>query len=278
MHLIFQGLFFDITEALNEVGEKNLTELPFLKYLGEFRRVIIVSLVSTVGLAVVIYYFSDYVLQKALEPVTSEGYEMVVLGVTEALITKLKLSLFLGFLAALPIILWQVTTVVLPALRGKEKRYFITFIVLSFFLFVGGMAFAFFGVYRIGVTFLLRFAGPELVPMLTLSKYISFTIRFIVPFGLVFELPLVVYFLSKLGIVTYTGLLKARKYAFLGSLVAAAFLTPTPDIFTCAVMAGPIYLLYEVSVTIAGFVERGKARQARAREIAEMEGTEAHQA
>jgi sec-independent protein translocase protein TatC len=264
LYIVLQGLFFEITEALTEVGEKSLTELPFLKYLGEFRRAIIVCLVSTVAMAVVVYVFSDYVLQKALEPVTNQGYDLVVLGVTEALITKLKLSLFLGFLAALPIILWQVALVVLPALRGKEKRYFKAFLVLSFFLFIGGMAFAFFGVYRIGVAFLLRFAGPELIPMLTVSKYISFTIRFVVPFGLIFELPLVVYFLSKLGIVTYTGLLKARKYALLGSLVVAAVLTPTPDIFTCAVMAGPIYLLYEISVTVAKFVERGKARATRA--------------
>ncbi len=249
------------------MGEKSLSKLPYLKYLEELRRVIIVSLVATVLCAVLIYFFSELVLNRITQPVTSLGYDMVVIGVTEALITKLKLSLFLGFLTALPVILWQIAKFVLPALRGVEKRYFVTFLVLSFFMFVGGIAFAFFGIYEIGVSFLLRFAGPELVPMLTVSNYVSFTMRFCLPFGLVFELPLVVYFLTKLGVITYAGMLRARKYALLFSIVVAAVLTPTPDIFTCGVMAGPIYLLYEASVTIARLVERGKAR-ARAREAA----------
>lgn len=244
-----------------------LSKLPYLKYLDELRSVIIVSLVTTVLCAFVFYFFSEQALNKITEPVTSLGYDLVVLSVTEALITKLKLSLLLGFFAALPVILWQIAKFILPALRGVEKRYFVTFLVVAFFMFIGGIAFAFFGVYRIGVSFLLRFAGPELEPMLTVSSYVSFTIRFCLPFGLVFEFPLVTFFLAKLGFITYAGMLRARKYAFLFSIVMAAVLTPTPDIFTCLVMAGPIYLLYEVSVTVARLVERGKAR-ARRREAA----------
>lgn len=245
---------------MGETTTTTLSKLPYIKYLDELRSVIIVSLVTTVLAAFVFYFFSEQALNRITEPVTSLGYEFVVLGVTEAIITRLKLSLLLGFLAALPVILWQIARFILPALRGKEKRYFVTFLVVAFFMFIGGISFAFFGVYRVGVGFLLRFAGPELEPMLTISNYVSFTVRFCLPFGIVFEFPLVTFFLTKLGMISYAGMLRARKYAALFSIVVAALLTPTPDIFTCLVMAGPIYILYEVSVTVARLVERGKER------------------
>ncbi|MEW6727687.1 twin-arginine translocase subunit TatC [Desulforudis sp. 1088] len=244
-------------------------ELSIYDHLGELRRVIIVSLLATVAMAGVCYTFSDRIMAILLEPVTEQGYKIVFVGVTEALFTKIKLSLFLGFIAAMPVTLQQVWSFIAPALRKEEKKFAALFVFVSFILFVGGVLFAFFVVYKMGVKFLLQFAGPELVPMLTIGNYISFTISFLVPFGLVFELPLASFFLSKMGILTHALLAKNRKYAFLGILVIAAAITPTPDLLTMSFMAGPMYLMYELSVWITRMVERGKARKAREEALAE---------
>lgn len=250
-------------------GKNHEKELSIYQHLDELRRVLIISLAAVVVLAVVCYYFSDQVMAVLLEPVTEQGYDIVFIGVTEALMTKIKLSLALGFIAALPVILWQAWTFIAPALRKNERKYISLFVIISFVSFVAGVVFGFFVVYRMGVKFLLQFAGPELVPMLTIGNYISFTISFLLPFGLIFELPLAAYFLSKIGVITYPLLAKSRKFAVLGILVLAAALTPTPDIFTMMVMAGPMYLLFEVSVWITRMVERGKERRARAEALAE---------
>jgi len=249
---------------------KKPDEMTVLEHLGELRRVLIVSIAATVILAGVAYYFCDRLLTVLLEPVTSLGHRIVFTTLTEAFFTKIKFSLFLGFFAALPVILWQVWSFIMPALKKNEKPYFTAFVFISYISFVGGVAFAFFGVYRFAISFLLQFAGSELVPMLTIGRYVSFTIWFLLPFGLIFELPLASFFLAKLGIVTHRFLAKSRKYAFLIVIVLAAALTPTPDLLTCLLMAGPMYLLFELSIWITRIVEKGKERRARQQELAEL--------
>lgn len=243
-------------------------EQSIIEHLEELRRVLIISIVSTIVAAIGCWFVTDHVLAVFLDPVTSLGHDIVFIGLTEALMTKLKLSLFLGFLVALPVILWQVWSFVLPALRKEEKKFFTLFVVISLFTFLIGISFAFFGVYRLGVAFLLRFAGPELVPMLTIGNYIGFTITFMIPFGLVFQLPLAVYCLSKMGVVSHDFLKRSRKYALLVIIVIASMLTPA-DILSCLLMATPMYILYELSVWIARLVERGKAKKARAEAAAD---------
>ncbi|MEG3071096.1 MAG: twin-arginine translocase subunit TatC [Candidatus Syntrophopropionicum ammoniitolerans] len=189
------------------------------------------------------------------------------LGVTEPIFVKLKLSFFTGFLASLPIILWQIWGFVVPALKKHEKIFFTSFVVISFLSFIAGVAFGFFGVLRYGVNFLLQFAGPNLLPVLTIDKYISFTISFLIPFGIVFELPLVSYFLARLGLVSYAFCAKNRRYAILVSVVIAAVITPTPDIITCLIVSGPMYLLFEFSVLVVRITERRMIRR-KAREQA----------
>lgn len=249
---------------------KKPDEMTVLQHLEELRRVIIVSILATVVLAGVAYYFCDRLLALLLQPVTSLGHKIVFTSITEAFLTKIKFSLFVGFFAALPVILWQVWSFIMPALKKNEKPYFTAFVFLSYFCFVGGVAFAFFAVYRLAVSFLLQFAGPELIPMLTIGRYISFTLWFLLPFGLIFELPLASFFLAKLGIVSHGFLAKNRKYAFLVVIVLAAALTPTPDLLTCVLMAGPMYSLFELSIWIVRLVEKGKERRARQRELAEL--------
>lgn len=243
-------------------------EMSILEHFEELRRMMIISIAATAVLSIVAYLFSDELLRVLLSPVTDAGYKPVVTTVTEAFMTKIKLSVFAGFSGALPVILWQVWGFVAPALEKTERRYFVVFVFGSFLLFAGGMAFGFFGIYKYGVAFFLKFAGPELVPMLTIGKYISFTIYFLLPFGFIFELPLVSFLLAQLGLISSTFLSKHRRHAFLGTVVLAAAITPTPDAITCLLMAGPMYGLYEISVLIVRLTERAAARR-KAREEAE---------
>lgn len=255
------------------MAEKN-GEMPVMEHLEELRRVIIVSLVATTILAVGTYFFSDRILAFLLDPVTKLGHQVIFTGVTEAFFVKIKVSFFAGFLAALPVILWQIWSFILPALRKKERVYFTLSVVISFLFFWCGVIFGFFGVYRYGITFLLRFAGPELFPMLTIDKYISFTISFLLPFGIVFEMPLVTFFLAKLELISYKFLAKNRRYAFVAIVVVAAVITPTPDMITCLLVSGPLYCLYEISIWVVRIVEKGIAKRKQAEEMDELTGAQ----
>ncbi|HAU30845.1 MAG: Sec-independent protein translocase protein TatC [Desulfotomaculum sp. 46_296] len=255
------------------MAEKN-GEMPVMEHLEELRRVIIVSLVATTVLAVAAYFFSDRVLAFLLDPVTKLGHRVIFTGVTEAFFVKIKVSFFAGFLAALPVILWQIWSFIMPALRKKEKFYFTLTVLISFICFLGGVVFGFFGVYRYGIMFLLRFAGPELFPMLTIDKYISFTITFLLPFGVIFEMPLITFFLAKLELISYKFLASHRRYAFLAIVVVASVITPTPDMITCLLVSGPLYLLYELSIWIVRLVERGITRRKQAEELNDLTGVQ----
>lgn len=236
-------------------------QMSMIEHLGELRRVLIVSLISTFVMAIVCFAFVDNVLKILLKPITSTGNEVVFISVTEALFTKINLSIFLGFLCALPIILWQFWSFIIPALYKTERIYFTIFVFVSYILFIAGILFGFFGVYHIAINFLLKFAGPELLPMITIGKYVSFTISFLLPFGLVFKLPLAALFLSLLGILNYKFMVKNRKYALFISVVVSAATLPTPDILTPLLMATPMYLLYELSAQVVRIVEWNKKRK-----------------
>lgn len=232
--------------------------MSVVQHLEELRRTLIVSIAATCVMSVAGWYLSDQILKLLLEPVAATGSKMVYIGVTEAIMTKIKLAFFLGFMAALPITLWQFWSFFIPALRKVERIYFTLFILVSFILFVGGVAFGFLVVFKLCVRFLLQYGGSELVPMLTIGKYVSFTLNFLLPFGLVFEMPLAAFFLAKMGIIGYRTMVKGRKIAIVASVVIASALVASPDIFSVLLFAAPIYLLYEISATIVRLVEWAK--------------------
>lgn len=242
---------------------KKTDAMPLIGHLQELRRVLIISVVTILLLAVASFYYTQHAMEIILAPVTGLGYKMVFTNVTEALFTRIKLSLFLGFLGALPVILWQVWSFIIPALEKKERIYFTLFTIISLICFTGGILFGLLVVYPSSVKFLLQFGGMEFVPMLTIGKYISFTIWFLLPFGLIFELPLASLFLARMGLISSRFLKKKNKYAILIIVALAALLTPTPDAITCLLMAGPMYLLYLVSVGLVWLVERLRLRKER---------------
>lgn len=231
-----------------------------IEHLEELRKSVIIILVAIVAAAVFSFSYSEQILNIIMLPLSSYQEKLIVTGVTEAFMVKLQLSFLAGFILAFPVVIYALWRFVKPALYPRERKYVYILLPIMIILFAGGVLFAYFGVLRLILGFLIYIAGESLDTMFKVDQYVSFVLAFTIPFGLVFELPVVVFFLSKMGIVTYQGMARKRRYALLVIVILAAALTPGPDPFSQMLMAGPVYLLYEISVWVAKFSRPGKGR------------------
>lgn len=220
-------------------------KMTILEHLDELRGRLIVMIAAVgAGACLAFWKVRAIVSYLVMPPVD----RLVFFSPTEAFTAYCKVAIFAGIVIASPVILFQFWAFASAGLRERERRTVLFFLPFSVALFLAGAAFAFFVVIPWALTFLIEFAGPDLVPMLSVSKYLSFVIMLVLIFGVVFELPVAVVLLTKLGVVTPQALAKNRKYAVLAIVVAAAVLTPTPDAFTQVLMAVPMYALYELSI------------------------------
>jgi sec-independent protein translocase protein TatC len=225
-------------------------KIPFTAHLEELRKRLIISFIA-VGIGFALSYgFKEKLFQILTQPliaVMQEGETLIYTGLPEAFFTFLKVSLLSGIMIASPVIIYQFWMFVAPGLYDREKRLLIPIVLLSSIFFVGGALFGYFIVFPFGFEFFLGFATETIRPMPSMKEYLSFSAKLLLAFGLVFELPLVITFLARLGIVSVPFLKKNRKYALLLFFVGAAILTP-PDVVTQLMMAGPLMLLYEISI------------------------------
>jgi sec-independent protein translocase protein TatC len=239
-----------------------------MEHLGELRVRIVRSLIAVLIGLVIAFPASPYIMDFLSGPIERTGNTLVFLAVTEAFWVKMKVALFAGLFLASPAILWQVWRFVSPGLHAQEKKYAVPFVVIGSLLFIGGGAFSLLVVTPRAVAFLLSYAGPGLQPMISIGSYFDFLLKFTLAFGAVFEVPLALTLASRMGLVTPKGLAKNRKYAILGAFVAAAILTPTPDMINQSLMAGPIIILYEIGIVCARVFGRRRAPAAAASETA----------
>ena len=223
-------------------------KMPFMEHLGELRVRIMRSLVALlIGLCIA-FPFSQRVVDWLARPIQKSGNTLVFLAVTEAFWVQMKVALFLGLFIAAPGILWQVWRFVEPGLHHHEKKYAVPFVVIGSLLFIAGGAFSLLIVTPSAISFLLSYARPGLQPMISIGNYIDFLLKFTLAFGAVFEVPLAMTLAARMGLVTARQFAKNRKYAILGAFIAAAILTPTPDMVNQSLMAGPIIVLYELGI------------------------------
>jgi sec-independent protein translocase protein TatC len=234
-------------------------KMPFMEHLGELRTRIVRSLLGLLAGALVALPFSDRIVDWLARPITRLNYELVFTAPAEAFWVQMKVGLMVGLFVASPVILWQVWAFVSPGLHSHEKKYAAPFVVIGSLMFILGGAFSLFVVTPYALSFLLGYARPGLKPMITIGNHIDFLLKFTLAFGLVFELPLAITLLSRMGVVTARTLAKNRKYAVLGAFVAGAILTPTPDMFNQALMAGPLIILYEIGIISARIFGRRPA-------------------
>jgi len=229
-----------------------------VEHLNELKKRVIFCLIAVAITSVGAYLFIDDLLQIIVK--VGRIKSLVFINPTEAFFVMIKLSLLVGIVGAMPFILYQIWMYVSVALIKEERKYLIFFGPVSYLLFLIGAAFAFRGVLPLGMRFLLSFSKDNLKPMITLNAYVSFLGKMITAFGLMFELPLVVLFLSKIGIVTPEIMKKGRRYAIFGIFIIAAVLTP-PDVVSQVMLAVPILLLYEISVWISVVVAKKKEKK-----------------
>jgi sec-independent protein translocase protein TatC len=234
-------------------------KMPFMEHLGELRVRIVRSIIAILIGLVVAFPASQYIMDFLARPILATGNTLVFLAVTEAFWVKMKVALFTGLFLASPAILWQVWRFVSPGLHQHEKKYAVPFVVIGSLLFIGGGAFSLLVVTPGAVAFLLSYGGPGLQPMISIGSYFDFMLKFTLAFGAIFEVPLALTLAARMGLVTPKGLAKNRKYAILGAFVAAAILTPTPDMINQSLMAGPIIVLYEIGIISARVFGRRRA-------------------
>lgn len=235
-------------------------KIPFTAHLEELRKRLIISFIA-VGIGFALCYgFKEWLFQILTQPLISvmqDGETLIYTGLPEAFFTFLKVSFLGGLMIASPVIIYQFWMFVAPGLYDREKRLLLPIVFLSTLFFVGGALFGYFIVFPYGFQFFLGFATETIRPMPSMKEYLSFSAKLLLAFGLVFELPLVITFLARLGMVTVPFLKKNRKYALLLFFVGAAILTP-PDVVTQIMMALPLMLLYEISIIGARIFGRKK--------------------
>ena len=242
------------------MGEKKLT---FTEHLGELRRALMVSGIAVLVCFCVAFYFSDWLdwaIRLPIEGLLPEGSEPVYLGIFEPIFYKLKLGLIGGILLAIPIIFQQFWWFISPGLNPRERKLALPFILVATVFFLGGAAFCYFIVLPNAAAFSIGQMADKTQIVLSLKSYLSNAAMFMFAFGVVFETPVIVFLISAVGLVHPDTLARYRKYVLLASFVIAAIITPTPDPLNQAIMAVPMYLLFELGVFAARFVVRAKEK------------------
>ncbi|HEY8417733.1 MAG TPA: twin-arginine translocase subunit TatC [Limnochordales bacterium] len=222
--------------------------------LAEVRTRIIRSLLFLVVASVVAYAFSQRMLDD-MQGRLPAGSELVFLAPSEAFFARIKLALAGGLVLAFPYLMFQVLGFVSPYLNPRDRRVALLLIPLSFVLFLLGAGFSYFVMLPFALGFLLGFGGQLMEPMLSVSPYVNFILLMVLPLGLIFQLPIVMVFLTRIGIVDPAQLARHRKYAVFAIFVIAAVLTPA-DVFSQLLMAGPLLVLFEFSLLVARLARR----------------------
>lgn len=229
-------------------------KLTLVAHLEEFRSRVIKSIIFIIASICLTYAFVNVILPALVKPVG----KLVFIAPQEAFIANIKIAFFGGLFLSAPFILFQLWRFVSAGLNKNEIKYVRIFGPLSFIFFVTGTIFCYFVIIPISIRFLLGFATDIMIPMITVSKYISFVGTLTLTFGIIFELPLASLFLTKIGMITPRFLSKKRKLAIVIIFVSAAVLTP-PDVITQCMMAVPLLALYEIGILFSRAVYRPRS-------------------
>jgi sec-independent protein translocase protein TatC len=229
--------------------------MTLIEHLDELRSRIIKVAIAFFGVAIVAWFFRERIFDFLLAPAGDalDG-KLSVTGVTEQLFTDLKLALYVGFVLTIPVLLYQIWAFVAPAVGDLGRAFTYTIITLASMLFLAGIVFGYYVVLPVGTQLLLNWDPERYDLVITSQFYLQFTTRFLLAFGIVFELPAATYVAAKLELVDAPLLRKYRKHAIIVNLILAAALTPSPDPFSMILMGIPMLAMYELSIVIARHV------------------------
>jgi sec-independent protein translocase protein TatC len=222
-------------------------------HLAELRKRLAISVGSILVLFFIMFSFWQPILHWMIVPlkeVLPEGSNVIFTKVQEPFFTALKVAFFTGFVAALPVIFWQLWLFIAPGLYDNEKKMILPFAIGATVMFLIGASFCYYVVIPFGFDFLINFGAQLFTALPSIGEYVSFFTKLLLGFGLAFEMPVITFVLAVMGLVTDKTLKEFFRYALVVIFLVSALLTP-PDILTQFLMAGPMILLYGVSILIA---------------------------
>ncbi len=260
-----------VPRKVNEDDEESDDDdepMTLMGHLNELRRrlfriviIVILGFVAFYGVAEQLYAYLSAPLQAQLPA----GSKLIYTSPAGAFFTYMKVALVASLFGTSPISFYQVWAFIAPGLYKEEKRAVIPLAFFSSIFFISGAAFCFFTVFPIAFKFFMGFATDTIVPMISVEEYLGFALKLLIAFGVVFEMPLFAYFLSRFGILSPDFMRRQRRYAILLIFIVAAILTP-PDVFSQCLMAIPMLLLYEVSIYVSAMAYKKKENKAEAPE------------
>jgi sec-independent protein translocase protein TatC len=263
------------TSGNGQSPDKHPDEMSFLEHLEELRWHIIRALISIIVVAIAVFMAKDLVFDKIILGPTDqdfatyrffcqfggkwcfhpEGLEIITRDISEQFLSHIKVSVWLGLIVAFPYVFWEFWRFIKPGLYVKERRAARGVVLICSLLFLTGVLFGYFIISPFAITFLSSYSvSDKIANTTTLSTLVNSMTMFTIPTGLVFELPIVVYFLAKIGLVSSAFLKTYRRHAIVVILIVAAIITP-PDVITQLLVTIPLYSLYEVGIVIARRVE-----------------------
>jgi sec-independent protein translocase protein TatC len=241
--------------------EPDSDKMPLTSHLEELRKRLVRSMMA-IGIAFLgCFAFKEELFRIIAQPLISvlpEGTHMIYTGLPEAFFTYIKVSFFAGIFVASPFVFYHVWKFISPGLFPKERKFIVPFVITSTLLFAIGVCFGYFLVLPSAYKFFLEFTTDFLKPMLSMREYLSLTLKLLLAFGIIFEIPVFLFFMTKIGLVTPRKLAKMRRYAIVVCFIVAAIITPTPDAFTQCMMAIPMIVLYEIGIVISRLAIRSK--------------------
>ncbi len=222
-------------------------------HLIELRKRLAISVITVIVMFFVMFAFWQPLLDWMISPLNAvlpEGSHVIFTKVQEPFFTAIKVAFFAGFIVSLPIIFWQLWLFVAPGLYENEKRMVLPFAFFATLMFILGAAFCYYVVIPFGYDFLINFGSQLFTALPSIGEYVGFFTKLLFGFGLAFEMPVITFFLASIGLVSDQTLIGFFKYALVLIFMLSALLTP-PDVLTQFLMAGPMILLYGISIMIA---------------------------
>jgi sec-independent protein translocase protein TatC len=237
----------------DEEEDDGSAKMSFLDHLEELRRRLIISIGAVAVGFLAAFAFIDKIFAFIMAPLTRviPGGKFIYTEPTEAFMLYIKGAALVGLFVALPVVMWQAWKFIAPGLYANEKKFAIPFVVFSTFFFLAGAAFAHYMVFPWAWVFFGSFSNEQLQFLPSIQPVFSMYIKMLLAMGLVFEMPTLVFFLARIGVVNARLMLRMFKYAILVIFIVAAVLTPGPDVASQCLMAGPMIGLYVVSIGIA---------------------------
>jgi len=258
-----------MADGIASILAQKVGSMPLLAHLEELRKRIILSVVGVVAGFFSCWYFADRIFALMQQPIIQAlrhhglGGGLVYLNPTEPFNLYMEVGFVAGLFVASPFVFYQLWLFIAPGLYRKEKRYVLPFLVSTVGLFLAGGLFGYRMVYPASLDFLIGY-GQRFQPMITIGEYTRLFLTIIIGLGLIFEMPILVFFLALMRVITARWMWRNLRYSILAIFVLAAIVTPTTDILNMCLFAAPMVALYGISIGVAWLVNRGRGHRAKA--------------